>query len=215
VLVVEDEATLRPELEALLEDLGFEAVPASDGPTALALADAASPARLAAAVVDLHLPSGGLDGREVVRRLRAARPGLPVVVATGPGTDTGADLRGLGGPTRRLRRPYACGDLRAALGEVLALEVAGRADCLPLRELLLRYYAVCGSDGREAAEAADHVVGRIAAAISGHVPLAPDGDPREEAARRAVLAACNRLVPVPAPEEIRRRNAGRRASRSA
>jgi CheY-like chemotaxis protein len=132
VLVVEDEALLQLDLEAMLTELGFEPILTGDGPTALALTAPAPvdepPARLVAAVVDLRLPSGGLDGREVVERLRTARPGLPVVVATGfAPADPEADLRGLGGPTRRLTKPYSGGDLRAALAEVLAPGAAGRA----------------------------------------------------------------------------------------
>ena len=60
-----------------------------------------------AAVVDLRL-ANGLDGRDVVRRLREQCAGMPVVVITDlDRTAPEADLRGLGGPTARLRKPFS------------------------------------------------------------------------------------------------------------
>ena len=104
ILVIEDEAMLAMELEQVLTEVGYEVVVAADGPTALA--HAADPAlRMRAVIADLCLP-GGLSGHEILRHLRAARPGLPVVVVTGYALSAPqADLRGLGGPTTRLQKP--------------------------------------------------------------------------------------------------------------
>jgi CheY-like chemotaxis protein len=104
ILVVEDEALLALELEHVLTDAGHEVVVAADGPTALACV--ADPSLcLQAAVLDLHFP-GGMDGREVIRHLRARLPGLPIVVVTGyDPLAPQADLRGLGGPIVRLEKP--------------------------------------------------------------------------------------------------------------
>jgi CheY-like chemotaxis protein len=104
ILVIEDEAMLAMELEQVLTEAGYEVVVAADGYAALARA--ADPAlRLRAVIADLCLP-GGLSGHDVVRQLRASRPGLPVVVVTGYVLSAPqADLRGLGGPTARLQKP--------------------------------------------------------------------------------------------------------------
>jgi CheY-like chemotaxis protein len=104
ILVIEDETMLAMELEQVLTEAGYEVVVAADGPAALARA--ADPAlRLRAVIADLCLP-GGLSGHEVVRRLRASWPGLPVIVVTGYALSAPqADLRGLGGPTARLQKP--------------------------------------------------------------------------------------------------------------
>ena len=104
ILVVEDEAMLAMEFEQVLTTAGYDVVVAADGPAALA--HAADPAlQLRAVVANLCLPRG-LSGHEVVRRLRASRPGLPVVVVTGYSPlSPQADLRGLGGPTARLQKP--------------------------------------------------------------------------------------------------------------
>ena len=118
VLVVEDEALLALDLEQILAGAGHRAAAAGDGPAALALA-AAHGARLAAAVVNLGLP-GDMAGQEVVRRLRALRPGLPVVVVTGRRPEAPeADLRGLGAPTARVAKPFAAEELLGRLAEVL------------------------------------------------------------------------------------------------
>jgi CheY-like chemotaxis protein len=104
ILVVEYEAILALELEQILTGAGHEVVLATNGHSAFA--KAADPAmRVLAAVVNLTLLDG-VTGREVVRRLRAQRPGLPIVVVTGYSPlAPQADLRGLGGPTVRLEQP--------------------------------------------------------------------------------------------------------------
>jgi DNA-binding response OmpR family regulator len=117
VLVVEDEALVAMLVEDVLAGAGYRPVWSPDGRT-----DPAAPERAAgtsAAVVDLRLADGG-DGREVVRRLRGRRPDLPVVVVTGFHPEAPqADLRGLGGPTVRLCKPFDCDDLLAHLAGVL------------------------------------------------------------------------------------------------
>jgi CheY-like chemotaxis protein len=119
ILVVEDEVMLALELEQVLTTAGYAVVIAADGPDALALA--ADPAlRLRAAIVNLNLP-GGMPGHEVVRRLRAPHPRLPVVVVTGYAPlAPQADLRGLGGPTARLQKPIEVQHLLQRLHEAMA-----------------------------------------------------------------------------------------------
>jgi CheY-like chemotaxis protein len=118
ILVVEDEATLALELEQVLTRAGYEVVVAGDGPTALE--HAADPGlRLRAAIANLHLP-GSMSGHEVVRRLRASCPRLPVVVVTGYAPlAPQADLRGLGGPTARLQKPIEAQHLLQRLHEAM------------------------------------------------------------------------------------------------
>ena len=79
VLLVEDEAPLRLVLRDLLEREGFSVVEAADGILALVEVDRCAPD---AVVLDLNLP--GLDGYEVLTRLRArpANNDLPIIVLT-------------------------------------------------------------------------------------------------------------------------------------
>ncbi|MBD0274210.1 MAG: response regulator transcription factor [Acetobacteraceae bacterium] len=113
VLVVEDEALVAMLVADILAEAGHRPAWTPDGRF--------GPADPAAAVVDLRL-ADGLDGRDVVRRLRAHRPALPVVVVTGYLPDAPqADLRGLGGPTLRLCKPFDCDELAASLSAVMAV----------------------------------------------------------------------------------------------
>lgn len=77
VLVVEDEPGLRDFLERGLSAEGYAVVTAADGPSGLTLA---RDPEVDVVVLDLNLP--GLSGEEVLVRLRAERPAVPVIVLT-------------------------------------------------------------------------------------------------------------------------------------
>ena len=77
VLVVEDEAALRDTLKARLSEAGFTVDVASDGNEGLF---AAQEYPLDVAIIDLGLP--GLNGLELIRRLRAARKTYPILILT-------------------------------------------------------------------------------------------------------------------------------------
>jgi CheY-like chemotaxis protein len=125
ILVIEDEALLAMLVEDILGEAGYEVTVASDGMEALK--QAKSMAFLSGVVTDLHLRRGD-DGRSVLRQLRAIYPFLPAVVVTGYNDWTGvADLRGVGGPTARLTKPYRAEDLLACLADVLS-STNGRAN---------------------------------------------------------------------------------------
>ena len=77
VLVVEDDTTVSGVVAAYLERAGLGSHVVGDGRRALTAAASRRPDLV---LLDLMLP--GLDGLEVLRRLRAAHPGLPVVLLT-------------------------------------------------------------------------------------------------------------------------------------
>ena len=80
--MIDDDATVAQVVVAYLERAGVAAEHAADGPAALAAAAVRPPD---AVVLDLMLP--GIDGLEVCRRLRAARPDLPVLMLTARGEE--------------------------------------------------------------------------------------------------------------------------------
>lgn len=80
VLLVEDEAMLREGLTDLLEGAGHEVVAVGDGERAVEVGYGEA---FDMVVLDLMLPR--LDGVEVCRRLRLARPALPVLMLTARG----------------------------------------------------------------------------------------------------------------------------------
>nr|WP_255574792.1 response regulator [Caldovatus aquaticus] len=120
VLLAEDEALLAGLLGDLLAAEGFEVVLAADGLEAL---ERAGRRHVDVLLTDLDMPR--LGGRELIRRLRAGRPALPVVVMTGrlPSEDGDALIGGPGSPAEPfalLAKPFAPERLIEAVRRVLA-----------------------------------------------------------------------------------------------
>ena len=108
VLVVEDEASLRDGIVDLLHGDGHEVTAVGDGVTGLetGLRDAFD-----LVVLDLMLPR--LDGMEVCRRLRAARPGTPILMLTARGSEDDK-VRGLmEGADDYVTKPFSARELLA------------------------------------------------------------------------------------------------------
>ena len=80
VLVVDDEPTVRMLVTEVLEDLGYTAIEAADGPAGLKVLR--SDVRIDLLVTDVGLP-GGMNGRQVADAGRAVRPELRVLFITG------------------------------------------------------------------------------------------------------------------------------------
>ncbi len=81
VLVVDDESAARSALTQLLEDEGYEVRAAGDAYKAIGRTDGWAPDLV---ITDLAMP--GMDGVELMGRLRAKAPHLPVVVMTAHGS---------------------------------------------------------------------------------------------------------------------------------
>ena len=108
ILVVEDELGLREGLCDLLSGDVHEVSAAADGAEAVARG-LAEPFDLV--VLDLMLPR--LDGIEVCRRLRSARPGMPVLMLTARGGEDDV-VRGLGeGADDYVTKPFGARELLA------------------------------------------------------------------------------------------------------
>ena len=78
VLVVEDEPAIVEVLKCHLDGEGLAVMVARTGEDAL---EVAFQARLLVVLLDLGLPD--IDGFEILRRLKAAKPQLPVIIVTG------------------------------------------------------------------------------------------------------------------------------------
>lgn len=75
VLIVDDERFFREAIREILEAEGLRCLECSDGEAAIELADDAD---VGVVVLDIRLP--GIDGIEVLRRLRKQRPALQVIM---------------------------------------------------------------------------------------------------------------------------------------
>src|SRR5215470_5823165 len=121
ILVVEDEASLREGIVDLLTGDGHQVVAVGDG---IAGVEAGLRDPFDLVVLDLMLPR--LDGMEVCRRLRAARPGAPILMLTARGSEDDK-VRGLGeGADDYVTKPFSARELLArvrALGRRAPAEI--------------------------------------------------------------------------------------------
>jgi PAS domain S-box-containing protein len=79
VLVVDDEPVIRDLIVEVLQDLGYRALEAPDGPSGLKVLH--SRERVDLLVTDVGLP--GINGRQLADQARVTRPGLKVLFITG------------------------------------------------------------------------------------------------------------------------------------
>lgn len=110
IAVVEDETAIADFLERGLRSEGFEVTVAADGPAG---ERAALDPDVDLVVLDRMLP--GIDGDEVLERVRAARPGLPVIMLTAR-AEVAERVEGLDrGATDYLTKPFAFDELLARM----------------------------------------------------------------------------------------------------
>jgi len=116
VLVVDDNEDLRLLLERMLERAGFRTVGASDGRAAFQYLETAS---VDLVITDMVMPR--MDGVELLRLLREAKPDLPVIALSG--VDDFFEYRRIAthlGARNALQKPVSQADLTAAVNNVLA-----------------------------------------------------------------------------------------------
>jgi DNA-binding response OmpR family regulator len=110
ILVVEDERSLREALVDLLTKRGFAVDTAADG---LDAAERGAQLDVDFVLLDLALPR--LDGVEVCRRLRMARPALPILILTARGSED-ERVKGLtAGADDYLAKPFGTNELIARI----------------------------------------------------------------------------------------------------
>ena len=112
MLVIDDEALVRDVLARMVEDLGYAAMTAADGPSGLRLVDEGP---VDAVLVDLTMPL--MSGADVVAALRRKRPDLPVVVCSGYDRDG----RGPVQADAYLPKPFRIDALERTLAKLLPL----------------------------------------------------------------------------------------------
>jgi len=80
ILVVDDEERIRQSLNGILKDEGYEVLEAKDGLQALKQIESDPPELV---LLDIWMP--GMDGMEVLERMRGQIPNLPVIMISGHG----------------------------------------------------------------------------------------------------------------------------------
>jgi CheY-like chemotaxis protein len=99
ILVVDDEATVRQLLSVFLEAKGYTVKTASDGEEAAELFQQ-EPESIALLLTDLTMP--GTNGLELIHKIKAIKPELPVVAMSGDFTEWQKDLGGV----RCIEKPF-------------------------------------------------------------------------------------------------------------
>jgi DNA-binding NtrC family response regulator len=102
ILVIDDEAAIRDSLKMTLEYEGYEFIGAATGQEGLALAEREAPDLV---LLDVKMP--GMDGIEVLERLRNMNEALPVVVVSGHGTISTAVEATKKGAFDFIEKPFA------------------------------------------------------------------------------------------------------------
>ena len=133
VLVIDDDASLRYTLDAVLSDAGLAVEVCETGPAGLAAFEARG-----ADVVLTDLAMRGMDGMLVLERLRATDPGVPVVMLTAHGSERVAVAAMKAGAYDYLPKPFDPDEL------VLAVKRAVEMRALRLQNARLRAEAALG-----------------------------------------------------------------------
>jgi CheY-like chemotaxis protein len=116
VLVAEDDGLFADAVDTFLQGAGFTVVIARDGEAALQMA---TDGRFDALLTDLRMPR--LDGAALIRKLRADRPDLPIIVISGNAPEDWEDsLQRRGeGPLVLLNKPTRLQDVVKTLNSLL------------------------------------------------------------------------------------------------
>jgi DNA-binding response OmpR family regulator len=123
ILIAEDEPALRDGLSDLLQTAAYDVALAADG---LDAAQLATQEPFDLIVLDLGLPR--LDGIEVCRRIRTARPLVPILMLTARGSES-EKVAGLdAGADDYLAKPFGPRELLARIAALLRRASAAPAD---------------------------------------------------------------------------------------
>jgi CheY-like chemotaxis protein len=117
VLVIDDEPTVRMLAADVLDELGYSAIEAEDGPEGLKVLE--SGVRIDLLITDVGLP-GGMNGRQVADAGRAIRPGLKVLFITGYAENAIASNGYLDQGMQMMTKPFSMDALAERIKDLLA-----------------------------------------------------------------------------------------------
>ncbi|ODS59491.1 MAG: Fis family transcriptional regulator [Acidobacteria bacterium SCN 69-37] len=140
ILVIDDEAAIRDMMRMILEYEGHEVLLAGSGQEGLQVAQAESPDLV---FLDIKMP--GMDGLEVLTRLRATSESLPVVIVSAHGTATTALEAGRLGAYRFIEKPLSKDYIIDAVREGIELASLRHENRTLRRALESRHQMVGGS----------------------------------------------------------------------
>jgi PAS domain S-box-containing protein len=116
VLIVDDESTVRMLMREVLEEAGYIALDAADGPAGLRILR--SDVRIDLLVTDVGLP-GGMNGRQVADAARALKPELKVLFVTGYAENASVGNGHLDAGMKVMAKPFAVADFGNKVREMI------------------------------------------------------------------------------------------------
>jgi len=116
VLVIEDEAAVRELVIEVLNDLGYHALQADDGPSGLKILKSLD--RIDLLVTDVGLP--GMNGRQVAEAAREHRPDLKVLFITGYAENAAMANGFLAPGMEMVTKPFAVDALATRIRDMIA-----------------------------------------------------------------------------------------------
>jgi two-component system nitrogen regulation response regulator NtrX len=177
VLVVDDEADIRDLVGGILEDEGYSVRTAANSAEAMLAIEARKPS---AVVLDIWMQGGGLDGLEILDKLKVLDPDLPVIMISGHGNIETAVSAIKRGAYDFLEKPFKSDRL------ILLIERAMEAARLKRENRRLRVQSLTpdGFIGRSAAaQQLRAIISKVAPANSRVLITGPAGAGKEMVAR--------------------------------
>jgi len=117
ILIVDDEKNIRLTLSTSLEALGVETISAENGEEALVKL---REKEFGLILLDLHMP--GVDGMEVLRRVRENRPDIRIIILTAYGTiELAVEAMKLGA-VDFIQKPFVPEQIRERVARVMSRE---------------------------------------------------------------------------------------------
>jgi two-component system cell cycle response regulator DivK len=115
VLVADDNDVAQRLCKRVLEKAGYTVLLASDGLEAVEVALSKNPAMI---LMDVAMP--GIDGIEAMRRIKAAKPSQPIVIASAHSMASDTERFLAAGADDVLSKPFRLADLVAIVGKLTA-----------------------------------------------------------------------------------------------
>lgn len=116
VLVIDDEALVRMLIVDVLEEAGYNAIEAADGPSGLQILE--SEVTIDLLITDVGLP-GGMNGRQVAEAARVLRPNLKVLFVTGFAENSLVGRSQLPPGMEIVTKPFVIAELTAKITDMI------------------------------------------------------------------------------------------------